>query len=81
MTDRPASSTLIPRGTAMLVMLVTAAVLIGWCFEIDTFKRLIPGAVSMNPLTALTLFAAAIALRMLVNHQQPRCLSPPGFSR
>lgn len=43
--------------------------LVGWQFDIESLKNLIPGAVAMNPITALTFLAAAASLWLLTRFQ------------
>ncbi|MBK6584103.1 MAG: PAS domain S-box protein [Gammaproteobacteria bacterium] len=43
-------------------MLVGTLVLAGWILEIDTLKRVVPGLVSMNPVTAIAFILAGLSL-------------------
>jgi len=52
----------ITRLACALVATLAAAVLVGWLLGVDALKRVVPGAVSMNPATALGFIAAAWAL-------------------
>jgi hypothetical protein len=46
---------------AMAAALIANLVLIGWTFDVDLLKRVIPGLVAMNPMTALTFLIGAIS--------------------
>jgi len=46
------------RLAAGIVMLIPCAVFTGWIFGIDVLKRVVPGLVAMNPLTALSFLVA-----------------------
>ena len=43
---------------------VAAVVLLGWGFDIEILKRIIPGLVAMNPMTAVAFVFAAISLSL-----------------
>jgi len=47
---------------AAAVALVGVVALLGWTFDVDAGKRLLPGAVAMNPATAVLLLLAAVSL-------------------
>ena len=47
---------------AIATALIASLVLIGWTFDVDLLKRVIPGLVAMNPMTALTFLIGAISL-------------------
>lgn len=47
---------------ASLAGTIAFVVLIGWSFGIEELKRLVPGFVAMNPVTAVCVVAAAVAL-------------------
>lgn len=49
-------------GLLLLAAAIVLLVLIGWTFRIEALKRIVPGATSMNPVTAVSLGAAALAL-------------------
>jgi PAS domain S-box-containing protein len=51
-----------PRTISVLVMLMGLLVVAGWGWDVELFKRVIPGLVSMNPLTAICFVSAGIAL-------------------
>ncbi len=46
------------RLAALLVMIIPGVVLLGWIFQVDALKRVLPGLVAMNPLTALSFLVA-----------------------
>jgi signal transduction histidine kinase len=50
------------RWDAVLVGIAGAAVLLGWLINSETLKRIAPGFVAMNPLTAVCFIAAASSL-------------------
>jgi signal transduction histidine kinase len=50
---------------AALTAGIGVAVLAGWFFGIESLKRFVPGLISMNPVTACCLIAAAVALCLL----------------
>ncbi|MBL6445558.1 GHKL domain-containing protein [Fulvivirga sp. 29W222] len=47
---------------AYAVIGISVVVLAGWQFNIDIFKRVIPGLVAMNPLTAICFIMSAVSL-------------------
>jgi methyl-accepting chemotaxis protein len=53
------------RGAAAVVILIPCAALLGWALEVDALKRVLPGLVAMNPLTALSLLAAGVSLLLV----------------
>lgn len=50
----------------LIVMLSTILVLYGWQFEIEYLKRVIPGLVAMNPLTAILFLISSVTLCLVV---------------
>lgn len=46
------------------VLTLGLLVLVGWLWDLDTMKRVLPGHVSMNPVTALCFILAALSLWM-----------------
>ncbi|HXG83231.1 MAG TPA: PAS domain S-box protein [Pyrinomonadaceae bacterium] len=63
-----------PFWCAAIVCLISISVLVGWTFEIDFLKRIVPGYVFMNPATAVAFILSGIALCLLqsVNVQRIR---------
>jgi PAS domain S-box-containing protein len=61
----------IPRACAAIVASVGALVLAGWALEIESFKRIAPGLVAMNPATAI-LFVLSAAALFLLREPSPR---------
>lgn len=53
---------LFPRISAAIVALIGISVLVGWTFDIEVLKRIVPGVVAMNPTTALLFLISATAL-------------------
>jgi PAS domain S-box-containing protein len=43
---------------------IAGLVLIGWAFDVDLLKRVVPGLVAMNPMSAVAFFLAAISLSL-----------------
>lgn len=60
--------------SAVLVTVGGLLVLAGWAFEIDPLKRLLPGLMAMNPLTAVSFLVIGTALtaRQFWTPQAPR---------
>ena len=52
---------------AGLVAAIAIAVLIGWQLHVPALKRVLPGAVAMNPVTAIAFLCASFALAF-INH-------------
>ncbi len=44
--------------------LIACLVLIGWTFDVEILKRIVPGLVAMNPMTAMAFLLAAISLAL-----------------
>ncbi len=55
----------IPLWCAVIVSFISILVLVGWTFEIDFLKRIIPGYVMMNPATAIAFVLSSVALWLL----------------
>lgn len=55
----------------VVVVLIGVLVLIGWEFNIELFKRVVPGLVAMNPTTAMTFVHTGIALVLLQPSRAP----------
>ncbi|SKA92230.1 PAS domain S-box-containing protein [Prosthecobacter debontii] len=47
-----------------LAILTAGLVLVGWALDIESLKRVFPGLVSMNPLTAIAFLLAAVSLEI-----------------
>ncbi len=52
---------------ALFCMVVAALALVGWTFDFEPLKTVLPGLVAMNPMTAVGLFACGAALAILRN--------------
>jgi PAS domain S-box-containing protein len=48
--------------SSLATVVVGGLVLLGWAIHFDLFKRILPGFVAMNPLTALCFMAAGLSL-------------------
>ncbi len=66
----------VPTAVALVMMLTGCLVLVGWAGDIDLLKRLIPGRVAMNPLTALTFMMAGGSLWLCAGRQTARRQGP-----
>ncbi len=55
-----------------LVIIIAAAVLTGWSFNIETLKRPLPGLVAMNPLSAVCLALSATSFLLLSHPDRTR---------
>lgn len=49
---------------ALATAFIAGLVLLGWTFDLEVFKRIIPGLVAMNPVTAVAFLLAAISLAL-----------------
>lgn len=47
---------------SLIIVLVSLLVLVGWAFNIEFLKRVIPGAIAMNPMTAVAFILSSISL-------------------
>ncbi|UII31283.1 ATP-binding protein [Fulvivirga ulvae] len=56
---------------AYTIIGVAIAVLLGWRLDVDILKRIIPGLVAMNPLTAVCFIMAAISLLLFSRKNLP----------
>ena len=43
---------------------IAFVVLLGWIFNLDSLKRIVPGPVAMNPITAAAFLLAAISIAL-----------------
>lgn len=53
---------------SLLTIVMVCLVLVGWTFDLESLKRVFPGLIAMNPLTAVTFALAAASLGL-----QARC--------
>ncbi len=58
----PSSITKLPKAASAAVVLVSLLVLAGWAFNIEFLKRVFPGAVAMNPMTAVAFILSSVGL-------------------
>jgi PAS domain S-box-containing protein len=61
---------------ATATALIAGLVLIGWTFDVDLLKRVVPGLVAMNPMSAVAFLLAAVSLFLFsdeksVGHARP----------
>ena len=49
---------------ALVTAFIAGLVLLGWALDIDLFKRIIPGLVAMNPMSAMAFLLAALSLAL-----------------
>jgi PAS domain S-box-containing protein len=54
------------RGAVAATVAIAASVLAGWFFDIEVLKRLRPGLVAMNPMTAMAFVLTAIGLGLSI---------------
>lgn len=53
------------RAASAVPALVGLLVLLGWAYDIELLKRIVPGLVAMNPTTAIGLICLALALALV----------------
>ncbi|MBA2269066.1 MAG: PAS domain S-box protein [Chthoniobacterales bacterium] len=53
------------RGASIFAVLVSCFVLVGWTFDVEILKSLLPGFLAMNPVTALAFILAGASLWLL----------------
>lgn len=53
------------KGAAIAVLVLAVMVLVGWSFGIETLKRVVPGIVAMNPMTAVCFLLGGGSLALL----------------
>ncbi|NOT52115.1 MAG: PAS domain S-box protein [Chitinophagaceae bacterium] len=66
---------LLPLLYPILVVTCCAAVITGWSFDIGPLKRILPGAVSMNPLTAILFVACSVVIILNFRLRRPTRLA------
>lgn len=57
---------------AAIIATIALVVFCGWTFEIEFCKRVLPSAVAMNPLTAVTFLLSALSLALICEHRDNR---------
>ncbi|MGH8077383.1 MAG: PAS domain-containing protein, partial [Lysobacter sp.] len=67
----------VPGTAAGFAVLVAGLVLVGWAFGIEPLKRILPGRVAMNPMTAVAFLFAGVSL-WLRRSAEP---TPPSLHR
>jgi signal transduction histidine kinase len=60
---------------AWVVIFIPVLVLIGWQFNLEYLKRVVPSLVAMNPLTALCLILSGVALLLLQKNGKGRTVA------
>jgi len=64
---------------AALVAILSILVLLGWCFDIESFRRPIPKMVSMNPLTAVCFILSSFTLFLLSHSDRTMAKKRAGY--
>jgi PAS domain S-box-containing protein len=64
---------------ALAVLVIILFVLAGWAFNIDSLIRPLPDSVAMNPVTALSLFLAALAFIFISRSTLSKKFAFPGY--
>lgn len=54
---------------ATATALIASLVLIGWTFDLDLLKRIVPGLVAMNPMSAVAFLLAAFSLFLFLDEK------------
>jgi diguanylate cyclase (GGDEF)-like protein len=67
----------VSRVAAVIPIIVSVLVLLGWWGDIELLKRIVPGLVAMNPATAIGFLCLGIALAILVRHPAQTGVSVP----
>ena len=62
MKPHPESASLLPKMIGFVALAIGAFVLLGWLLNVELLKRLAPGLVAMNPVTALCFMLCGISL-------------------
>jgi hypothetical protein len=55
----------VPTAAGVITIIVACLVLVGWILSIDVLKRILPGLVAMNPITAIAFILAGVSLLLL----------------
>lgn len=53
---------------AYAVIMIALSVIVGWQFDIDTIKRVIPGLVAMNPLTSICFILSGVSFLLFASN-------------
>ncbi len=61
---------LVARVGGCIAIAISALVLIGWVWDIDRLKRLVPGLVSMNPMTAVAFILISLSLLLQLHPKE-----------
>ncbi len=62
----------IPAIASGVAVLVGCLVLVGWTFDIELFKRIVPGLNAMNPISAVSFILAGLSLLLLRDERVDR---------
>lgn len=62
----------VARVAGVVPVVVGCLVLAGWEFDVEVLKRILPGLVAMNPITALAFILAGISLMLLLGDEPGR---------
>jgi PAS domain S-box-containing protein len=61
----------LPAAASAVAITVGVLVLLGWLFDVELLKRVVPGFVAMNPATASCFIIAGVALAMSIQGDRP----------
>ncbi len=70
--DRNFPHRLWSKGFVLFVVAVAFFSLIGWSFDIEIFKRILPNSVAMNPMSAICFILSAISFLLLTSKKRRR---------
>jgi signal transduction histidine kinase len=68
----PRALAALPRLASTVVICVGSFVLVGWALDLESLKRVMPGFVAMNPMTASLFVCAGLSLAILIQRDVSR---------